>query len=365
MSVAGRLVLPVLLPRIVSDLHITSGTAGFALTVMGAMTALATYPGGRLADQLSTKTILIVSILLLTAGTVGFVRTSSYPGLLVGASVYGLGTGLYLPTAITQITELYRDKRGQALGINSASVNVGGVLVSWLAVPFVAASTWRNAFVPILIVLITLLGTVHVLHQGRYRVARPSFGIRATGKRLVSNARVRVILIATTSFAFAWSGITGFLPTYLHLHEGFSESVAGQMFALIFVVGILVNPIAGRVGDRLGYPIVTSIAGGSASLGIAIILLSSHLVSIATGIILFGCGAGAFWPVVNSDIMRTLPKSTRGGDYGAARTVWMVTGSFGTTYVGTVADSLNYVFAFTTLIPLLIITICVGISLSK
>ncbi|MDR9431962.1 MAG: MFS transporter, partial [Natronomonas sp.] len=78
----GRLVLSPLLPTIIADLDITRAAAGVGLTVMWAFTAAAQFPGGRLSDRLSRKTMLVVglsgnvlgfTLLALSDGYVGFV----------------------------------------------------------------------------------------------------------------------------------------------------------------------------------------------------------------------------------------------------------------------------------------------------
>jgi MFS family permease len=64
----GRQIIPPLLPTIIDDLQITPLEAGIALTVLWAMYAFMHYPAGRLADQLSRKTVIVSGVIALMAG---------------------------------------------------------------------------------------------------------------------------------------------------------------------------------------------------------------------------------------------------------------------------------------------------------
>jgi len=66
---ATRLALAPVLPRVIEDLGISPGLAGVALSVMWAMVAVCRYPGGRLADWLSRKTVLAAGLVAATAGS--------------------------------------------------------------------------------------------------------------------------------------------------------------------------------------------------------------------------------------------------------------------------------------------------------
>ena len=57
--VSGQLAVSPLLPTIIAALAITPARAGVAPSVMRALVALCRFPGGRLADQLSRKTVLV------------------------------------------------------------------------------------------------------------------------------------------------------------------------------------------------------------------------------------------------------------------------------------------------------------------
>ena len=64
----GALVLPPLLPAITGDLGISPSQAGAVMTVWWLAVAVYNYPGGRLADQLSQKTVLVAGSFVAVVG---------------------------------------------------------------------------------------------------------------------------------------------------------------------------------------------------------------------------------------------------------------------------------------------------------
>jgi len=124
----GLLVLLPLLPMIITDLDITRAAAGVGVTVMWAFTAAAQFPGGRLSDQLSRKTMLVAS---LGGNVLGFTMLALSDGnvsFVAALAIAWLGIWLSIPGKYFALTELFHERRGQAFGINSAAAEMGGVL---------------------------------------------------------------------------------------------------------------------------------------------------------------------------------------------------------------------------------------------
>jgi fucose permease len=63
-----------LLPTLIESLSIGGSEAGLLLSVMWATYALSQYPDGRLADQLTRKTVIVVG---LSIATLGFVTVAT------------------------------------------------------------------------------------------------------------------------------------------------------------------------------------------------------------------------------------------------------------------------------------------------
>lgn len=352
----GRLVLSPLLPTIIADLDITRSAAGVGLTVLWASTAIAQFPGGRLCDGLTRKTVLVVGLVANVVGFTMLAGSNGYPDLVLALAVIGLGTGLFIPAKYLVLTELFVERRGRAFGVNSAAAEIGGVLAAGVAVVVLAVAPWRLTFLPIAGVLVLGLVAIHTWSRDGYSVGWVPLDVVGTARRLLGNRELLVLLVTFSLFSFVWQGVTGFLPDFLHVQKGFSEARASNMFALLFVVAAVATPVAGSLGDRLGHArvgVATPVVG---SLGLGILLAVERLSFVLLAIGILAAGIGSFWPLLYAHLMDALPDTDMGGDFGATRTVFMGLGSVGPAYVGTVVDLDGYVTAFSGFIVALLLT---------
>lgn len=361
----GRLVLSPLLPTIIADLAISRAAAGVGLTVLWASTALAQFPGGRLSDGLSRKTMLLAG---LGANVVGFTMlalSSGYAQLVVSLAVVGVGTGLFIPAKYLVLTELFVERRGRAFGVNSAAAEIGGVLASVAAVLVLAVGAWRLAFVPVAGILLLGIVAFTVWSDERVTLARTSLDVRGTARRLFGNRDLLVLLLTFSLFSFVWQGVTGFLPDFLHVHKEFSQTFASNAFAVLFVVAAVVTPIIGSLGDRLGHARVGILTPLVGSVGLGVVLLADDRIGVLAGIAVLASGIGSFWPLLYAHLMDALPDRDMGGDFGATRTVFMGLGSFGPAYVGVVVDLAGYVTAFVGFVGCLLVTTGLLVSIVR
>jgi MFS family permease len=350
LSMSGRFVLSPLLPTLTTNLSISSTQAGFALTMLWAATALSHYPGGRLSDELSRKTVLVVSLGFMAVATLALLATFHYAVFLVSVGLFGIGAGFYSPTAFAQLSDLFDSRLGQAFGINIAGVNTGGVVAAGLASAAIALGEWRLAFLPIFAVLVLTLLSQHRWNDQSYVITRTALNTRNTFRRLLGNAKIRSILLFAALFGFCWQSIISFLPTFLQVVKSTSSEFASLAFAGLFVMAVVLNPIAGKLGDRIGYPHVAALGCLLSMGGLAVLVSVSGTLLLAVGVLIIGTGLSLFWPTTNAYLMAAFPTGSRGGDFGAVRAVYIMFGSLGPTYTGYVADTFQFTASFVSLL---------------
>lgn len=359
---AGRLVLSPLLPTVIDDFSISPFQAGLALTILWGLYALFQYPSGRLSDRLSRKTLLVSGLVLLLVGFAGLASAPTYPLFLVGAAVVGTGAGLYPTPARALLSDLYVERRGQAFGLHTASGDAGGALAAGLAVAALAVGVWQAAYLPVLAVLAIVALALHHFSAESYTTPTVDAttlrvvgrDVLQTGRRLTANARMRWLLVAYTLYAFVWQSAAGFLPTLLQATKGFSPALAGGGFAALFVVGALVKPLAGSLGDRFTRASVAvgALVVASGALASLLVVEGTLFVSLSVGA--FAAGLMAYPPVMQAYLMDTFPDASMGGDLGATRTIYIGLGSLGPAYVGFVAERAGYTAAFAGLLACLL-----------
>ena len=352
----GRLVLSPLLPTIIEDLSITPTQAGFALTTLWGVYALFQYPSGHLSDRLSRKTVVVAGLVMIILGFSLFGLAATYPLFLFTAVVAGVGSGLYPTAARALISDHFVEKRGRAFGLHTGSGDIGGGAAAGLTVLILSvALVWRTAYVPVVAVLVLVLVLVHVRSREPYTVERVSLDVRGAVGRMFGDSDIRWLLGAYCCFTFAWQGTVGFLPTFLQASKGLSPSLASAGFAGLFLVGAVVKPLSGGLGDRVARGPVAAGCLAFGALTLAVLIAVGSTVAIGAATLLFAVGLMGFPPVMQSYLMDVFPDSSMGADLGFMRTVYIGVGALGPTYVGFVAERAGYATAFAGLAALLVV----------
>lgn len=361
----GRFALSPLLPTIIESLDISSFAAGLAMTMMFGFTALIRFPGGQLSDQLSRKTVLVSGLVVTTAGFVLLATVWNYPTFLVAVIGVGVGIGLYSTAAIAWLSDLFTAKQGQALGINNSSIYLAGILGAGLANVALSADSWRSSFLPIVAVLLVLVPALHYWNHEPYQLSSPEFGIRRTASRLFGSAQVRRMVVVGTLFGTAWQGVITFLPAFLQAEKAVSATFANNLFALLFLVGVGSNLVAGRYSDRFPVPYIVAVVAVITSAGLLVVIYVETVVLIIAGICILGAGLAAIWPALQSYMMDLFPEETKGGDYGAFSASYVGLASLGPSMVGFVADEVNYTVAFLGLAGCLLVSAVLALGVAR
>lgn len=342
----GHRILAPLIPTIIESFAITPFMAGIAFSLTSVGFALLQFPGGRLSDQLTRKTVLVSSLAVLLTGFLVLSLTTSYPLLLLGAAVIGIGDGLYGPASRGLLSDLFRAKRGSAFGIQGTFSAIGGIVAAGLAAAALAIGIWQAAFVPG--VVGTAVLAVLLYRWGRepvtLKLVPPELGTTIT--RLFRRRRFQWLLVAYSLYAITAQGVVGFLPALLQADHGFSPSLASAAFAGLFVAGIVTQPIAGRLSDVSSRLLIAGAGLVVGNVGLAALVLARSPAVAVVGVVVFAAGQRAFPPAMQAHLMDRFPDESMAGDLGAMRTVYVGIGSLGPLYVGFVASRLSYTAAF-------------------
>lgn len=345
-TLLGRQAVSPLLPTILESLDITPSRAGFALTLMMGLYAVLQYPGGRLSDQLSRTIMLIASLVAMMAGFSLLVITVSYPGFLLGVAMVGAGAGLFFSPSRALISDLFVERRGEVLGLQTAAGMIGGLLAAGTAAGALVLPSWRLAFVPPIVFLALVLLLLYRWSRESYTVSKVNLGVFTTGIRLLGSRRIRLLILGYAFFGFTLQGFIGFLPTLLQLEKGFSPGLASGGFALIYLVGIVSGPTAGNLSDRWPRRHIITLSLALEVLGLIVLLVAASPEFVAVGIAMAAFGIWGYVPTIQAYLMDLLPADSLGGDFGWLKTIYTGLGSLGPTYVGFVAEHANYSTAF-------------------
>lgn len=352
----ARNLLPPLLPSISTDLALSPTMAGVGLSVATIAYGVVQYPGGHLSDVWSSRGVLLWGLGLVAVGAGLFILSASVGGFLLAAGVAGVGLGIYGPADRAELTRLFARHRGLAFGVNTTATDIGGIAATAIATVVIGVGLWRLGFLPVIILAVLAMVVLQNRLEGPLRPQRLQLPVRATMARVLIRPPVRKIIIGYTSFEIVVGGLVGFLPTYLSVVHGYATSTAIQLYGLLFVVGLVIRPLAGRGSDHLPRPVIALGGVGIAAAGISLLVLGQGVWVSALAIVLFGIGQKGFPPVMQAYLMDGFDPATMGGDLGFTRSVYLAGGALGPLIVGSVAGVAGFQVAFGVLVMITLLT---------
>ena len=238
--------VPPALPLLREELQLDLVAAGWLMGLVALMGGLLGLVMGRLADRVTHRRAMILSLVLLTCGSMAGLFAHSATMLFASRIVEGFGLILAVvaaPALITSATEA-RD-RGLAFAIWAAwlPVGVGGMmLVSPVLLPVYG---WRGAWIAA--ALFTLIPLAALL------LCRPVSSVTGATppSSLLDGARLTVALPTTwllggmfLLYAASFMSVFGFLPTMLIEESGLALGTASAMTAIAVLANVPGN-IAG------------------------------------------------------------------------------------------------------------------------
>lgn len=326
------------------DFQFTSvGQATSLVTVQMIAYFVPSYLLGMLADRVSRKKLLGYGLVINGLGYVALALSPNYACACAAVILAGIGGSFYHPAATAMIARLYPVNTGRALGLIGVGASVGffiGPLYSgWRAASLEAvrgAAAWR---VPIL-----ELGLLGIVAAGIFawlaHEEQPSATIEVRGAARSPIFPTTTLWVWFIACAFAFSlrdfagaGMGTMSSLFLQKAHGYDARLAGLALSVLFIVSAISNPLFGHLSDR-GRKRWTA----SVTLIGALLMASFPLMP---GAWLIPCLAayGFFfmsgYPMVEAELMQSVPDAVRGRVFGLFITVGGLVGNLSHWIVGT------------------------------
>ena len=134
MTIIDLTIVNVSLPTIGRDLHFSETSLQWVVTAYSLTFGGFLLLGGRAADLLGRRRILILGLALFTAASLGCALSTGEASLIATRAVQGLGAAIMLPAALSIVMNMFRDgpERNKALGI-WGGLGAGGATVGLIA----------------------------------------------------------------------------------------------------------------------------------------------------------------------------------------------------------------------------------------
>ena len=250
--------LPAIYPDIKADFGLSFGQIGLVTLVYQVTASILQPMVGVYADRRPTPLALPGGTLFSLAGLVVLSIAHSYPVLLLGASLLGVGSSVFHPES----SRVARMASGGRHGLAQSLFQVGGNAGSALG-PLAAALVvvrWGQSSVALFALLSLLSGAIlwnvgtWYKHHGLARLNRGA-SRHAVRARLPSSSVVRgiaVLLALIFSKYIYLTSLTSYYTFYLIEHFGLSVQAA-QLHLFVFLAAIAIGTmLGGPIGDRFG-----------------------------------------------------------------------------------------------------------------
>ena len=233
-------------------------TIGLVVSVSTLTGVFLKLPSGALSDIYGRRLLLHMGVVAFGLPPFVYPFIQNMDALIALRFVHGLATAIFAPSALATVADLYRERRGAAMGTYTACTQAGAllgpVLGGWLvyAAGFPATFVTAGVFGCLGVMLFALLH----LNPPPPRVAdkglKPVLEDMLKGFRIVAqNTRVLVTSATDGAKMIANGALMAFLPIYA-VSIGLNPGEAGLLFGVQGITSFLSKPVMGRVSDQVG-----------------------------------------------------------------------------------------------------------------
>jgi EmrB/QacA subfamily drug resistance transporter len=391
-------IVNIAIPSISDKLHASLSDILWILNSYILVYAVLLITAGRLGDLYGPKQLFLVGLVIFTLASVACGFAQSPTQLIIFRVVQGLGGALLTPQTLSVLTMIFPpDKRGAAFGIWGSTAGIatvaGPVVGGWLVTDF----GWRWIFfVNVPVGIVALVGAVIVMpnlklnrrhrldwfgtvlataglflitfgliegqphHWGKVwgpvtivelittgAVIMIGFVVQQWAQRngeplipfqIFRDRNYSIMNYVVMSIAFGMLGL--FLPLTIFLQSvlGLSALQAGLTTAPMSLIAMVIAPFAGRLSDRIGGKWILFVGLSLFSLGMGILIASSHPNStrwhLLPGLIVAGFGMGMTFAPLQTVAMHNVEPRMAGAASGFINTTRQLGGVIGSAAVG-------------------------------
>jgi len=278
-------------PFLVAEFRIDYASVGTLIGLYLLPGVVLALPGGFLGRQLGEKRVVLGGLALMAAGGAISGVGDSYPVLVAGRIVTGVGVVLQFVLMTKMLADWFKGRDlilAMALYLNGWPIGIGLALVT--QVKMASASSWHSVFLASAVLSAIALIAVAAIYRSPHSsegAPDPDTAVRGLSMReflLVSFAGWIWTLVNA-----GWVVVVAFSPGYLKT-QGADLVEAAAITSLATWLAVIGVPLGGYVAARWGHPnaliAISTLAGGLAAL--ALPFTDTHIVSfIIIGLIMF------------------------------------------------------------------------------
>ncbi|UVT17143.1 MAG: MFS transporter [Nitrospira sp.] len=231
---------------------------GLIVSVSTLTGVLLKLPSGALSDIYGRRLLLQIGVIAFGVPPFIYPFVSDLNVLTALRMFHGLATAIFAPSALATVADLYRERRGAALGTYTACTQSGALLGPFIGGYFVYQAGFSSAFVTA-----GIFGCIAGIIFYSLHLTPPPPRLREKGLApvlvemwkgfavVVRNKKVLVTSSTDAAKMIANGALMAFLPLY-GISVGLNPGEVGTLFTVQAFTSFFSKPIMGRISDRVG-----------------------------------------------------------------------------------------------------------------
>jgi len=287
---AAMYVTQPLLPLLSTEFQVAPATAGLSVSAVVLAIAAGSFVAGPLSDAVGRRKVMVGALLLLLVPTLGCAAARTFPELVILRAIQGLLIPGVTAVAVAWAGDHYAPAQLRTSVGAVIAASVAGGLLGRVASGFAAErGGWRSAF--LVSAVVTAAGAAGMwLELPRASPApAPWRGAFSGMVRHLGNRRLVGAFALAFCLFFGFIAIFTYLPYRLAAAPFRLSTEAISSAYLVYVAGIAVSPLAGRLAARVA-PERLMLAGLALSAAGVAVTLADSLPVVVAGLLVLVVG---------------------------------------------------------------------------
>lgn len=322
-----HMLLPPLFPAFIKDFGLSYSELGLLVTTFFVISGVGQALAGFLVDRTGARPVLFAALLCFVLASVAAGTATGFPGLMLAASLAGLGNSPFHPVDFTILNKRVSQPRlGHAFSVHGITGNLGWALAPVFSIGIAEATGhWRYAYLGTGLVALSVLLLLFWKRdaiddrQGSWGHAKAAPG--AKEEHPMAFLRLPSVWLCFSFFFFTTAALSAI--------QSFASPALGQMYGLpLSITAYVVTGymLCGAAGMVLGGFLVARvqrleriIAAAMAAAALMLLLTASGVLPpllAAAAAALAGFGTGLAGPSRDMLIKRAAPPGATGRVYG-------------------------------------------------
>ena len=252
---------PVILPSIKATLGLNDVEIGTLSAVREGAGGILIMPSGYLADSFAKYRPYILAFALVSSGVAYFLvgLALSYLWILPGIAMIGLASAAWHPASVGSLSARFPERRGTALAMHGVGASIGDTISPLLIGALLLVVGWQTLLQWHLLPALVLAFILWRSLGSQYKDAGPGPSAKNYLSGIKAMLRERSVLAIMSAGVFMSMGrlsVLTFLPIYLTEDLNLSTLGLGFYLMLLYLMGMVSQPIMGVVSDRFGRKVV-------------------------------------------------------------------------------------------------------------